>query len=670
MAISKEYSQAIKKRVVKEFVATNKRSPTRNELRELIAEKNRVYGSIDQVGFSGFDIEIPGFRDRASASQENKNRNALFEDTSVLEQKIDNLLDDLENSHRGFMASVHRVSKLLESQEQRADNLLLLNSNVDVFVNGVEEVFDTQDYIVYPDTTASVENTYVTLGRSGYQKLDLSDYKITASAVGEKNILGQHSTSQVESLKEDDGNIWEYLVYSKYKQGSVSLFITIDLFEGEYVGDVKINMLPMEVNKKGTATLFYSMDGETYNTVEPAEQALAEEMFFSVGLEGVKKLQLRIQKNAADSSTITKKQYVYAFVIDSISIYQDKFSLNQRSQLIAGPYPILDSVGNSISYTKAVLDACLRLPPGTGVNFFLSNDGSNWEPVSYKNDNLRLVSFGNGAAEQSIAYIDDTKSATSIVQEVLGLEEIDFATEAVLNIYADEEFVSQIPKRSMVLKRNIVNATSGDELLGAVPGWVYDPQTRQYSTTVYVSSPEGRYVDIGPTTAYLNDVRVTGNVFIPKGYSVFKTSDKNWLPVPEDINTITQLKNQDPLYPYNHRYLISGYNYPLSFKGNKVYTGVEEYFGQLLEFLSPEEFAYLDESDSRYWSSFTIENPDGNWYFKIKVNKTDASWINEQFSADWAVQNGPAQEIWVKAELTTNNSAVTPVIESYKVRVI
>jgi hypothetical protein len=187
---------------------------------------------------------------------------------------------------------------------------------------------------------------------------------------------------------------------------------------------------------------------------------------------------------------------------------------------------------------------------------------------------------------------------------------------------------------------------------------------------VYVDSAEGKSIDVGPTSIRLNGSLRSGRVQLQHGYSVIATSDQNWREIPANVLNIDDLVDADPLYPYNHRYLVEGYNYTTGFSGERIYTGMDEYFGRLLQYIPPERFNALDGITVKEFGFFTVEEADGNLYFKIKVDKTDGSWRNEQFDVDWVTQADATSQIYVKAILSTSNVENTPVIEDFMVRVI
>jgi hypothetical protein len=670
MPISEPYSSTLRRRAVQRFVRENKRSPTDAELNQLVFEEEQAYPTVDQVGISGFDLQRPKYKDTSSAAIENTNRVALWDDATTLGTRLDELIQQLEDSHRGFYGTAKRIGRLLDQTESRLDNLLLLNGAADAFVVGVEETFDTQVQVDQSLTDAQVESGYVTLGRTGYTPVDLSKLRLNASSGGTANIVGIAASSPISSLKEDDGTLWEYVVYTKEQQGRVTLIITMELPEATYVGDLRVNGLPVSANKKMTGSCFYSLDGASWTALEPVEQQVTSEMHYQIGLDGVKKVQLTFSKDAADSSTPNKNSFIYVFSLDSIKLYADAFQPSRRSTMICGPYDVIDDQGNPVYFTKATMSACTCEPDDTSVSFYLSQDGENWVGVSHDADSGNFVSFGDGTPTQSSDFVDDSSASGALVESVEGMEDLDFQTEAVVNTYVTSDWVESVPLRSFVVKRNVLTASSADEVLGVATGWIFNEKTQQYQTTLYVDDPSGRYLDLGDTSAYINGSQVSGRVYLPQGYTVFATSDSNWIEVETGLASVDALERADPLYPYNHKYLVEGYPYMDSFSGEEVYQGVDEYFGRLMVYRSPEEFAYAEAGDALYYDMFTIEDGDENWYIKVKVDKTDASWQDEQYSVSWSVQSSETNQLYVKALLSTSDKGQTPRIDSFKVRVI
>jgi len=669
MPISESYSKTLRRRAVQRFISENQRSPTDAELNQLFFKEKQAYPTVDIVGVSGFDLERPRFKGISSAGVENTNRIAMWDDATTLSERLDNLIQQLEDSHKGFYGTARRVGRLLDQTESRLDNLLLLNGAADAFTVGVEETFDTQVYVNHSLSNATVEAGYTTLGRTGYTPVDLDKLKLNATSAGTANIVGVRASSPISSLKKDDGTLWEYIVYTKEQQARVTLVITLELPEPTYVGDLRINGLPVSVNKKMTSSCFYSLDGSSWSALEPVEQQATSEMSYQIGLDGVRKIQLTFSKDAADSTSPNKNSYMYIFSLDSIKMYADGFKPSRRSTLVCGPYDVIDDTGNPVFFTKATMSACVAEPDNTSVSFYLSQDGEDWVGVSHDADSGNFISFGDGTSDQSLSFIDDSIASGAILEAVDGMEDVDFQTEAVLNTYVLADWTNYVPVNSFVIKRN-VPVDRYAEVLGVAAGWVFEESTQQYSTTLYVDDPDGRYLDLGDTSAHINGSLVSGLVFLPSGYTVFATSDSNWAEVSAGLTSVDALERADPLYPYNHRYLVEGYVYPDSFSGEEIYQGADQYFGKLMVYRSPEEFAYSEPGDSLYYGMFTVEDGDENWYIKVKVDKTDASWLDEQYSPSWTVQSSETNQLYVKALLSTSDEGQTPRIDSFKVRVI
>ena len=236
MNISEEYKSAIRKRVVTEFIETNSRAPTEAQLRELLNEAYKTYSAIDEVGFSGFDLERPGYSHASSAAIENTNRKALALDQEVLRDRLNGLSDKLENSFRTFLSVLSKNYRNLSRLESRIDSLLLTQGVSDTFLAGVEEEFDSHQFVDYAATDATVADGYVTIGRGGYSQLDLTEANMKYTVLAPQGILSKRTSSGIESLLDDDGKFWEYILYTDYESGRsrlnflrLSMFLILDL---------------------------------------------------------------------------------------------------------------------------------------------------------------------------------------------------------------------------------------------------------------------------------------------------------------------------------------------------------------------------------------------------------------------------------------------------------
>lgn len=665
MTISSEYSLALRELAVKNFVTANHRSPSDAELIQLIVDVEKTYYAVDDIGISGFDIIKPTFRGGSSVVIENKNRQALYCDFMTLNQKLDRLINIEEEAFRGASNTINRANKTLDELLERLDNLLLIYGKDDLFLHGIEETFSHQLYIDRTNTTASVEPANATIGKRRLDVIDLSKAKIKVTPISDKGFISFEANSSVDSLKEDDGNIWQAKVKTTYQLGRVSLLLEIVFPSPADISIAKISCLPVEVNKIMTSTLFYSTNGSAFTPVLPAEQRLTPSMIIPIATSGIKKIQLLLSKEAADISHTDINEYEYSFLLDKISFEQVSYEQADRSLLQTNAYSVIDTSGNPVYFSKATLRACTIEPKGTSVAFYISNDGATWYSVDHTGKSSAFVSFGDHTPDQAIGFVDDLLSQYALVEKLNLTEEFDSSSEAYLNSYVTTEYSDLVPARNVTIRRNL--SISEGEVLGTSPGWILNEST--YSTIAYIDNPEGRYIDLGPKGAILNGLAVTGEVWLKQGNNSFSTDVSNWLTLSEDMTTETALKAEDSLYPYNHKYLIEGYDYPGTFTGQKLYSGVDVYFGLDLHYISPEEFEALEDTILRY-RVFTIEEVDDKLFFKVKVDKQSSTWKNEAFDLDFVVQSTETNELYVRAVLSTNDSTLTPTIESFKVRVV
>ncbi len=672
MAISKAYKNTIKRRLVQSFVKANRRSPTKVELQDLLKTEYEKYSTVDTVGLSGYELQAPGFSSASSADVENANRNALIDDVSTVNHRLDTLSRQLEMAFRGFVSSSNDSSKTLTKLERRLDSLLLANTGASNFVNAVEETFDSFDKVDYAQTTAAIEGGYVTLNRKGYTPINLDSVKLSSFAQSNKGVISSIASSSISTLKSNDGTFWEYVVETTYKQGRVNLVLNIELDEPKYISELKLSGRPLAVNKSLRGTVFYSVDNETFTEIEPVEKVINQsETVFQVSKENVKRIQLILSKDAADTKNRSNGNHQYIFALDSLSLYEDQYRSDGFSQIVMGPYQVTDPEDNPIYYTKAKCETCIYEPDDTSISFYLSQDGTNWTSVNTSNDGLNFITFGDSSASLSQAFQDATLNAGSITSsDDLPEEVVDWNNEATLNVYITEAYLAKVPLTSIVMKRNIYRSDRTEETLGAPSSWSFDPSTGYYKTVVYIDALEGKTINFGPYPIIVNGQAKSNEVTFLHGYSTVLCPDNAWEEIDSAILTVEALKAADPLYPYNQRYLISGYTYPGTFTGEQLYNGAGENFGSLLEYVSPEVFSSLEVTDDLYYNSFTVEDFTGVGYIKVKVNKADSTWPEERYSYDWTVQSSATNTLYVKATLSSSNPNLTPYIEDFKIQCI
>jgi hypothetical protein len=467
-----------------------------------------------------------------------------------------------------------------------------------------------------------------------------------------------------------DGDVWEYHVTTGHATGTVDVFLNIDLKEdsGTYVGDIRLTGNSIDSNSITKMTVYYSLDGTTFHSVKPGRVEFGSgENQISVGMDGVRKLQILFTKTAADHNDHDGR-YRYIFSLDSLEIFNDKYDIDKRSVLIAGPYTITDEMGEPVNFTMATLgtDTCCTIPRRSSVSFFLSKDKTVWFPASYTGDSLSVVYFNTSNPVGTYAYLEPSINSDGLVGDAPPNLDLEHGKDLLCNLYISEDYSQDFVLRNTVVKRN--TPQSNLNLYGLSSGWFVDPKTLEYRCSFYVADIEGRFLNFGNTSAYLNGGQVTGTIHIPQGYHSFSTSHTSWHDVPAGATSHTQLEQSDPSYPFNHKLMIEGYDYPGTFQGARVYEGVDEYFGSLLQYVSPEEFAE-DDNDGNL-DIYTVESYEGRLYFKVKLDPSDGSWVSERIKIDYMLRTEDTSDLYLKAIISTRDTSVTPNINSVSVRVV
>jgi hypothetical protein len=660
--LSREYSLEIKNKIISEFVLLHSRLPTDAEYAILETQLLNTYASIDNSGFSEVDIESVKYREVSSATKENANRTSMLQDMRALYGRLNSLAIDVENSFRGFKNQSIKLDKDLELLESKANNLLLMNSSVDVFVNGIEETFSNTDKVIFEDSDADVVSGYCTMKRNGNNLIDLASAAIKSSVVSNNTLLGQNNSVSLEKIKLDDGNFWELAVYSREAQGRVSLVIEIDLLSKKYVGDIKLNLSPINTNSKTVITFAYSIDGKNYAVLPNAEAVVNKNsVIASVGIADIQKLRIILAKDSADDVSSNSLQNVYLFSIDNISIYTDGYTENKKQQIVLGPYEVIDYSGNPVTFTKATLSACAQIPESTSVDFYLSQDAVLWKAIDPFGKGSNIVVFGNSSSELNKSRIDVTVNENRLVENS---EHLVFAKEAFINKCIDLD-LGEVSRYSFEIKRN-----TGLTSYGLGRGWDYDRNRNTYTTTVYVENLEGQYINLGKSSILLNNRKVNGRVFLPNGYNTVVTSSTNWKEIPAGLLSEVELRQNDSLYPYNHKYLFEGYNYANTFKGDFIYTGFRNTFSYLMQYVSPEKFNLIEVNSEHSKKFYTVEYIDNYLYVKVLVDKTNSKWLDEEFSFVWNTNANLASSVYLKAVLSTSSPTKTPIIEDFMIRTI
>lgn len=639
------YKEAIRERVIKDYLKEYNRVPSCEALDELVSQFNEAYPQVEKSGFSSYFIEKPRFHESSSAEVENRNRGALRADLKICLDEVNELNQRDTESLQSFFSKVNGARKELLALESAIDGLLLVKDISNPFVYSLEETFTDFSKVV-DSHNVSIQNGYLTIKKQTLDTIDIG--KITINSIAENQILSVNSTTSIDSIKQNDGNIFEYIVYANESSGAVSLIIDISLDEVTYVSDVLLVGSPLAVNNTSTLSVFYSRNAVQFEATPAVEVVLNKETYISVDKE-LKTIRLLFRKSAADVEIDSKYAYIWAFDLIELLSSTNRKTAQSSSYCELGPY----NFGKS--FHKLIFEPCIVSGDSTSLDFLISKDQEIWYPVNLSGTGLPYVTFSSEPADDAIDYLTDNLGGlTEIVDDDSDLE-----VDAYLSKYVTQDYKLDLLKPTVTIKRNVPQETSFNS---DPSGW--KEIDGRLLTTIYVSNTNGVSVDVGPKGLYLNGSKKTGVTLVPYGYSKVEVTLDNYVEVPNGLLSFEDFRLSDPLFPYNHKYLIEGYAYPTAFVGDKIYVGFD-YFEKFLTYVALDEFNQ-DYNYSNY-DIFTIDDNEEDLYFKVKTDKSLSTWTQEQYSVDFVINSNAADDFYVKI-IFQSSTAETPILDSFRVR--
>jgi hypothetical protein len=692
-----------------EFVSGG-RAPTSGELEEALARKTEEFGLLTR---SSLRLTHPPERfSESSASEFTKMIKAVDEDREVLLRslvQVEELGQTVLSEWAGRASALKaRIQKLLA----RVESLVLLESEAAGYVSFVEDGFFSLENI-NSDTTAYIDTTTgeVVLGvdrsdadpASGGTRVNVSDATITANIIESGNLVytSTYDGSDLRNLLLDDLSRWGLEVRTKQP----STFRTSNVFGRAVVLEIRIGFPTIkEISKIALLISAASAGAQTVATIQYSENNYTWEKIPAVSniLSGIDNFVFRFPKTKMKAVKILLSKASpdefkdgipsYEFGLQQIKFFNEQYLAtdSQGAEYVLyseNRIPILS--GSPVLFGRASLEVCEEVPDGTDIRYELrAYDGSSYtdwvpvSPLSRGEGGAAVVDFSAPASYSSDELTTSYDSSLDI--ESLNIYRLDGDSDlayrflspddTVANFYMayDSEYLS-----NLVFLRNIsyldgkYPAVDKDLKVGDVEcGWGLEGDNIYYCQ-FEVKNPDGLLIDLGKTQASVDGKRVSGLVRIKSGWHKFSTSRANWYPLNSSLfssapTTEAELKAGDILYPYNHKYLIEGYNYPANFSGgDKPYIGADS----CCQYLGTRIGAQQMGSYGLDLSVYALDTIGSNTCVLLKIDSSRAGYINERVRLRFDRRFGTYESIQLKATLSTSNAVVTPVLAYYRVRV-
>jgi hypothetical protein len=649
--ISTNYREAILEIKIKDFIKSFKRVPVEAEIIQMKLDIESTYSDVDNVGISLYDLSMIDTYQPASAELENSNRNLLKQDLSVCQEKIKESIELTESWHKYIYSSILREQELLRGIDYRLSNILFSNSQSTAFVFFIEESFDDCNKVIVDETTALVDKGGVSLGTNTLKRVTIASSGLSIETP--QGSLNKYISGNLTKMV-NIGDSFKAEVETKYQTGPVDYLITLKIPKKESISYITIENDLLSKNK---LDIYISKNQDEYVPINPTNIIL--DKTYSKIVINEKDLVGLLLKFKQTEATVLDTTNKYVLSLKSIKCYSTENALRTRSQAILGPYSLLNNVGVPIYFSKLQISACAQEPTGTGISMSVSNDKDIWHNVDYKNNNT--ISFNKSIDLSLLTAIDETKDFSALIVKP-NLGETQGKDEAYLNVMVP---MNKVVPETINIKRNI--ESSEEVVLNSAPGWIYDSETGTYTTTCLVNNVSGINIDIGNTNLVLDGKIISGIVFLSPGEHTIKTTDLYWSTL-DIVHSEDELRAIDNLYPHNHRYLFEGYNYPRNFVGAKAYNGCDKIYGKTLKYLSDDEFLFLDPKDELYFSCFTLEEVDGSYLIKVKIDRTSSTWLLEKYELGIYTIDSSSRNFYVKVNLFSSAKESTPILESFKVR--
>lgn len=681
--------QSIREQLIKDFLSLGLDLPTVDQLNLRV----RDYGDSlivdpkekgDSVILNKLAYAFPSINSQSCAEITNGQINSITRDYDVLENQILSMRESIEDYFRTYNLVQEKQQFSLKALELEINKELLLTSKSDKFVYGFTEYFDTLDKLDLSKSTASIFDGVCSLGVKAYEakefeNVTLDYYSSCRSGV----VLDQKNVYPASNILKEDGSFFEHVIFTNAQDSIVDLVFSIksNLNSGINVGDLKVISSFADGSSSTNVKIYITKDRVNWSEPFISNILLSNGMnLFSINDSGILEIKIVFTKTSYDLRR-NNNMYGYVFNIDFIGLATYTYELNKDSVAYLGPYEVFDDLGQPYNFSIATIKhgTCCIIPERSSVNFYLSKNGADYLPCFFNNDGPEYVQFNETNQNIHELITDGPYLLDSTYQDLLNDYGIILKdNECLLNFKINSDNLLLLNKASVVIKRDVKNTVSvpeviyGKDMRGG--GWYFDGN--YYTTYIEVKSPEGKYIDFGNTnsTLKLNNKVVSKLVFIPQGIHKIQSSQEPVV-VMNNLKNASSLKRFDKHYPYNHQLLIQGYEYPESFDGERIYSGLGTNFSFLCKKISNVRFDILESiSGENVLESYTeIENEYG-LFFKFKKPKNTSVYLKEKVSIEYKTMSQPSDivdnKMYIKIVFKTNNKYVSPKVDSIQVRVV
>lgn len=663
----------------------------------------------------------------SSASLFNQSNKLILQDLKVLYSHLLKITDVSVSTFDRWKTECDLLESRIKNLQERIQNLLFLAEDSDGYFSYIQDNFSDLLKVDVDNSTANIflDKGFVTLGTSDTSptRIDisnLSEKDISFTVLTRTNLVSVASVHQSKLIHaiQDVNTFWQQHVLMS-KLVPVTAEIKIDLLEEKTISRIDIDFHMSNSSGNVQVTPMLSLDNLNYSPlpITNLTRSVKDKTLYQFTPQSARYVKLLLTKQGPDQ--VSNNLYTYEFGLDSISFFNEGFSTTTSSTLISKPLSVIGTDGEIESFSRLSLEVCEDVPENTSINFsvavtnnydadindltFVDIDPRNRSLISkpivldfgdLPNTTVSGIYISYDSYAPGSGFVNPSRAVvvvSGIDSSSLPLTQSGLSSDTryafannndrILSHSIDSSLT--LPSNGIELWRNISIKGSQEEVRGRSLGWGFEEP--YYLTTVYVSNPNGTTIDFGGDMVFFDETGYSGKVTITQGIHSVKVHKDNWKDI--DISAVTDLaslKSSDSLYPYNHRYLVEGFQYPGGWSSleEKIYNGfdiVAEYllkevsvFNLINTIASNDYSKFAKDKDTRDASMLVgsnFLNKTENTVFLVKIDDSNPDFINEQFLLKIKTINTLYKYIRFKATFNTIDSSIAPFLSSYRIKI-
>jgi hypothetical protein len=614
-----------------------------------------VDSSITKEVFIPIDNDLYKYPDKLSGKL-----NEIRQQLSNMKTELFSKAMQLDKDIVEWNSSYPRIVSMLEEMESTIADRLFLRSDTDGFYKTFYDNFSTTEKINFLDSENIAVNTdsnaIYLASRTGVKNprdLDSSNIRLSLSRTPGSGIekIVPIEGSNLNNLLQKNMSGWTGFITTNGSK-SVGIILNVELNMPTLIGEMNFSM----VDATNTATLSaIAIDARGVGTVLIENANVSNTNVIPVNKE-VQKVQIVITKPGYDERA-TSGEYRYIFHLKrlSVTVEDEQIRMQKKGTFISSNYFIAQS-------SKLALEVCDFIPEDTSIDYFLkispmdeSGDPEiNEIPITPINKPPGSSPYG---IQLGYSKTNNNINKMRINPDVGNSTDIIPASNADLNTLGINANIINYSVATDTLNINNISVFGNYSELTIDQNEQLERIGNSYYTWIFITKSDTSF-DTGTSGIEIEGLVKVGNTIqlSKTGWFKVKIPISSYINVGSNFNSLDDLKNKDPLFPYNGKYLIEGTNlkvaYYLGFskRAKNKLTRVEN-----LSLLNKDSY-YLIRRQTNVGSVFNVvlstDNSSKNAYIEYQEKQQDLFYY-----------------VSLVAKLKSTNETRTPILSSYKIKV-